>query len=147
MRATVWLTVGPLWSSRSAIRARIGTTPSSSSSRMVRRYISVVSINPDMRAPRSFVRGPGPILTHSTDNGPRSVLRPFLTPARGGRTVIRMSEPRESLADRYFDAAIALLHRVRDEEAAGIQAAADAIGDAIAAGGRVFVFGAGHSSL
>ncbi|MEU6850427.1 SIS domain-containing protein [Actinacidiphila alni] len=58
-----------------------------------------------------------------------------------------MSEPRESLADRYFDAAITLLHRIRDEEAAGIQAAADAIGDAIAADGRVFVFGAGHSSL
>ena len=50
--ATVWLTVGPLWSSRSAIRARMGTTPSSSSSRMVRRYISVVSISPDIRAPR-----------------------------------------------------------------------------------------------
>src|SRR5437868_95743 len=50
--ATVWLTVGPLWSSRSAIRARMETTPSSSSSRMVRRYISVVSISPDIRAPR-----------------------------------------------------------------------------------------------
>src|SRR5688572_16120579 len=43
MRATVWLTVGPLWCSRSAMRARRGSTPSSSSSRMVRRYISVVS--------------------------------------------------------------------------------------------------------
>src|SRR5436305_187497 len=43
MRLTVWLTVGPLWCSRSAIRARSGMTPSSSSSRMVRRYISVVS--------------------------------------------------------------------------------------------------------
>src|SRR5690349_13992378 len=43
MRATVWLTVGPLWCSRSAMRARSGGTPSSSSSRMVRRYISVVS--------------------------------------------------------------------------------------------------------
>ena len=43
IRATVWLTVGPLWCSRSAIRARSGGTPSSSSSRMVRRYISVVS--------------------------------------------------------------------------------------------------------
>src|SRR5256886_880750 len=43
IRFTVWLTVGPLWCSRSAIRARSGMTPSSSSSRMVRRYISVVS--------------------------------------------------------------------------------------------------------
>lgn len=58
-----------------------------------------------------------------------------------------MSEPREEPADRYFDAAITLLRRVRDEEAAGIRAAADAIADAIAADGRVFVFGAGHSSL
>ena len=32
MRATVWLTVGPLWWSRSAMRARRGTMPSSSSS-------------------------------------------------------------------------------------------------------------------
>ena len=37
-------TVGPLWPSRSEIRARSGTTPSSSSSKMVRRYISAVSI-------------------------------------------------------------------------------------------------------
>src|SRR5919107_3148508 len=43
IRATVWLTVGPLWCKLSAIRARSGVTPSSSSSRMVRRYISVVS--------------------------------------------------------------------------------------------------------
>lgn len=58
-----------------------------------------------------------------------------------------MSEPREDLADRYFDAAITLLRRVRDEEAASIRAAATAIADAVAAGGRIFVFGAGHSSL
>ena len=44
IRATVWLTVGPACPSRSAIRARSGTMPSSSSSKMVRRYISVVSI-------------------------------------------------------------------------------------------------------
>src|SRR3712207_5816445 len=44
IRATVWLTVGPLWCSRSAIRARRGTIPSSSSSKIVRRYISVVSM-------------------------------------------------------------------------------------------------------
>jgi uncharacterized phosphosugar-binding protein len=58
-----------------------------------------------------------------------------------------MSEPSGDLADRYFDAAIALLRRVRDEEAAGIRAAAVAVADAIAEGGRVFTFGAGHSSL
>ena len=44
MRATVWETVGPECSSRSAMRARMGTMPSSSSSRMVRKYISVVSM-------------------------------------------------------------------------------------------------------
>src|SRR5262249_25083494 len=66
---------------------------------------------------------------------------------RPGPTVIRMTEPREDLSDRYFDAAIGLLRRVRDEEAAGIRAAATAVADAVEAGGRVFVFGAGHSSL
>src|SRR3954463_906081 len=44
IRATVWLTVGPLWWRRSAMRARRGTIPSSSSSNTVRRYISVVSM-------------------------------------------------------------------------------------------------------
>lgn len=58
-----------------------------------------------------------------------------------------MSEPAEDLSDRYFDAAITLLRRVRDEEGAAIKAAATAMVDAIAAGGRVFTFGAGHSSL
>lgn len=58
-----------------------------------------------------------------------------------------MTEPSADLADRYFDAAITLLRRVRDEEADGIRAAATAVADAIAADGRVFVFGAGHSSL
>ena len=38
--------MGPLWCKRSAIRARSGTIPSSSSSKTVRRYISVVSISP-----------------------------------------------------------------------------------------------------
>ena len=41
---TVCDTVGTLCSSRSAIRARSGTAPSSSSSKMVRRYISIVSM-------------------------------------------------------------------------------------------------------
>ncbi|MCL2728439.1 MAG: SIS domain-containing protein [Actinomycetia bacterium] len=59
-----------------------------------------------------------------------------------------MTEPSsEHLSDRYFDAAVALLQRVRNEERAGIGAAATAVADAIAAGNRVFVFGAGHSSL
>src|SRR5687768_11311402 len=44
MRPTVCDTVGPEWPSRSEMRARSGTIASSSSSRIVRRYISVVSI-------------------------------------------------------------------------------------------------------
>ncbi|SEN07438.1 SIS domain-containing protein [Actinacidiphila rubida] len=58
-----------------------------------------------------------------------------------------MTEPSEHLSDRYFDAAVALLRRVRDEEREGIREAAAAVADAIAGGNRVFVFGAGHSSL
>lgn len=58
-----------------------------------------------------------------------------------------MTEPRDDLADRYFDAAIALLRQVRDEEADAIKAAATAVADAVASDARVFVFGAGHSSL
>jgi uncharacterized phosphosugar-binding protein len=50
-------------------------------------------------------------------------------------------------AERYLDAAVALLRRVRDEEGTAVRAAAAAVADAVAAGGRVFVFGAGHSSL
>ncbi|MGR8009969.1 SIS domain-containing protein [Streptomyces hypolithicus] len=56
-----------------------------------------------------------------------------------------MSESK--LAGQFFDAAISLLHRVRDEEAGNIRAAGAAIADAVAAGGRLFAFGAGHSSL
>ncbi|MGW2558297.1 SIS domain-containing protein [Streptomyces sp. NPDC001514] len=51
------------------------------------------------------------------------------------------------LAGQFFDAAIGLLERVRDEEAASIAAAGTAIADTVAAGGRLFAFGAGHSSL
>lgn len=59
-----------------------------------------------------------------------------------------MSPTRENkLADQYFDAAIGLLERVRDEEAANIAAAGGVIADAVEAGGRLFAFGAGHSSL
>ncbi|MFI1013420.1 SIS domain-containing protein [Streptomyces sp. NPDC020965] len=56
-----------------------------------------------------------------------------------------MSESK--LAGQFFDAAIGLLQRVRDEEAASIVASGEAIADTIAAGGRLFAFGAGHSSL
>ncbi|MFH9425632.1 SIS domain-containing protein [Streptomyces sp. NPDC017529] len=51
------------------------------------------------------------------------------------------------LAGQYFDAAIDLLRRVRDEEDERIGAAGTLIADTVEAGGRVFAFGAGHSSL
>ncbi|MFI9625127.1 SIS domain-containing protein [Streptomyces sp. NPDC052042] len=51
------------------------------------------------------------------------------------------------LAGQFFGAAIGLLERVRDEEAENIAAAGTAIADTVAAGGRLFAFGAGHSSL
>lgn len=50
-------------------------------------------------------------------------------------------------AGQYFDAAIDLLRRVRDEEGAAIEAAGRLIADTVEAGGRIFSFGAGHSSL
>ncbi|MET9441602.1 SIS domain-containing protein [Streptomyces sp. NPDC006610] len=50
-------------------------------------------------------------------------------------------------AERYLDAAIGLLHRVRDEEADSVAAAGTLLADTVAAGGRLFAFGAGHSSL
>lgn len=50
-------------------------------------------------------------------------------------------------ADRFFDAAIGLLQRVREEEAEHIAAAGTLLADTVAAGGRLFAFGAGHSSL
>ncbi|MFE2289348.1 SIS domain-containing protein [Streptomyces sp. NPDC059443] len=56
-----------------------------------------------------------------------------------------MSESK--LAGQFFDAAIGLLERVRDEEAAHIGEAGRAIADAVAAGNKLFAFGAGHSSL
>jgi uncharacterized phosphosugar-binding protein len=56
-----------------------------------------------------------------------------------------MSESK--LAGQFFDAAIGLLQRVRDEEAAQIAAAGEAMAQAVAAGNRLFAFGAGHSSL
>ncbi|WP_369271758.1 SIS domain-containing protein [Streptomyces sp. R11] len=50
-------------------------------------------------------------------------------------------------ADQFFDAAIALLQRARDQEAENIEAAGTLLADTVAAGGRLFAFGAGHSSL
>ncbi|MER6546046.1 SIS domain-containing protein [Streptomyces sp. NPDC001250] len=50
-------------------------------------------------------------------------------------------------ADLFFDAAINLLRRVREEEAEPIAAAGALLADTVAAGGRLFAFGAGHSSL
>ncbi len=52
-----------------------------------------------------------------------------------------------TLAGQYLDAAIGLLQRVRDEEADAITAAGTLLADTVAAGGRLFAFGAGHSSL
>ncbi|MGI5455721.1 SIS domain-containing protein [Streptomyces sp. CA-249302] len=51
------------------------------------------------------------------------------------------------LADQFFDAAIDLLERVRDEEGEAIAAAGTLLADTVADGGRLFAFGAGHSSL
>ncbi|MDJ0385637.1 SIS domain-containing protein [Streptomyces sp. G-G2] len=56
-----------------------------------------------------------------------------------------MSESK--LAGQFFDAAIGLLERVRDEESSGIAEAGSVIAEAVAAGNRLFAFGAGHSSL
>ncbi|MFF8959497.1 SIS domain-containing protein [Streptomyces sp. NPDC014894] len=56
-----------------------------------------------------------------------------------------MSESK--LAGQFFDAAIGLLQRVRDEEAGNVAAAGEVIADTVASGGRLFAFGAGHSSL
>jgi uncharacterized phosphosugar-binding protein len=50
-------------------------------------------------------------------------------------------------ADLFFDAAIGLLRRVREEEAEAIGAAGNLLADTVALGGRLFAFGAGHSSL
>ncbi|MBB1261680.1 SIS domain-containing protein [Streptomyces alkaliterrae] len=56
-----------------------------------------------------------------------------------------MSE--NELAVRFFDRAIELLALVRDEEAEPISRAAELVADRVAAGGRVFAYGAGHSAL
>ncbi|MDQ0387143.1 putative phosphosugar-binding protein [Streptomyces sp. DSM 42143] len=50
-------------------------------------------------------------------------------------------------AGQFIDAAIDLLRRVRDEEADSIEAAGTLLADTVVGGGRLFAFGAGHSSL
>ncbi|UKY52182.1 SIS domain-containing protein [Streptomyces inhibens] len=57
------------------------------------------------------------------------------------------SDRSDRLSGKYFDAAIDLLRQVRDEEGDRIIAAGGLIADTVEAGGRVFSFGAGHSSL
>ncbi|MET8407490.1 SIS domain-containing protein [Streptomyces sp. NPDC005195] len=51
------------------------------------------------------------------------------------------------LAGQFLDAAIGLLQRVRDECAEDVEAAGALIADTVTDGGRLFAFGAGHSSL
>ncbi|ELP70331.1 hypothetical protein STRTUCAR8_00052, partial [Streptomyces turgidiscabies Car8] len=51
------------------------------------------------------------------------------------------------LSAQFLDAAIELLRRVRDEETDAVTAAGTLIADTVAAEGRLFAFGAGHSSL
>ncbi|MEV0258369.1 SIS domain-containing protein [Streptomyces sp. NPDC050732] len=59
-----------------------------------------------------------------------------------------MSSKSESKsAGQYFDAAIGLLQRVRDEESGNVAEAGTLLADAVESGGRLFAFGAGHSSL
>lgn len=50
-------------------------------------------------------------------------------------------------AEQFFDAAIGLLRRARDGQSEAVAKAGSAIADTVAAGGRLFAFGAGHSSL
>jgi len=52
-----------------------------------------------------------------------------------------------TLASDFFDAATTLLQQVRDAEMEHIAAAGALLAGTVAEGGRVFAFGAGHSSL
>ncbi|WP_200307202.1 SIS domain-containing protein [Streptomyces adelaidensis] len=58
-----------------------------------------------------------------------------------------MGQGGDTVGGRFFDAAIGLLERVRDEEGESLAAAGELIADTVAEGGRLFAFGAGHSSL
>ncbi|QNP72032.1 SIS domain-containing protein [Streptomyces roseirectus] len=56
-----------------------------------------------------------------------------------------MSE--RGVGERFFEAAVGLLERARVEEAGAVEAAGKLLADTVVAGGRLFAFGAGHSSL
>lgn len=56
-----------------------------------------------------------------------------------------MSE--NELPERFFDQTIDLLTHVREKEASHITAAGALLADTVAAGNRVFAYGAGHSAL
>lgn len=47
----------------------------------------------------------------------------------------------------FFDAAVRLLEEVREAEAGTVAAAGELLAETVAQGGRLFAFGAGHSSL
>ncbi|MER7412392.1 SIS domain-containing protein [Streptomyces cacaoi] len=53
----------------------------------------------------------------------------------------------QTLAEDFFDAAIGLLRQVKEGEAGHIEEAGRLLAEVIADGGRIFAFGAGHSSL
>ena len=53
----------------------------------------------------------------------------------------------DGLAGAFFDAAIDLLQQVKDGERESVAAAGALLAGAVADGGRIFAFGAGHSSL
>ncbi|WP_329121070.1 SIS domain-containing protein [Streptomyces sp. NBC_01465] len=58
-----------------------------------------------------------------------------------------MTNASGSLAGQFFDSAIGLLQQVRDGESKSVAAAGTMMADTVEAGGRLFAFGAGHSSL
>ena len=51
------------------------------------------------------------------------------------------------LLNHYFDEISALLSTIKEEELPKVEEAADTIADKVIAGGRIFAFGASHSSL
>ncbi|BBC34178.1 UPF0309 protein IQ62_44865 [Streptomyces graminofaciens] len=58
-----------------------------------------------------------------------------------------MGDGKAALGGRFLDAAIGLLRRVRDEDGDALAAAGELVADTVVAGGRLFAYGAGHSSL
>ena len=92
-----------------------------------------------VRAARGSARAPAALLTRHW-SGPHGDPQ---QPTPKGWSSMSDRTP----ADRFLDAAIDLLHRVRDEEADSVAAAGALLADTVADGGRLFAFGAGHSSL